>query len=267
MATDSTDLQQYLDFACSVAKQAGDKTLEYFRKPIQVERKGSGVFDPVTEGDRAAERVIRDQITRRWPSHGIRGEEFEDVAGERWTWVIDPIDGTRAFISGMLHWGVLLALCEHDKAMLGVMYQPFTKELFVGSELGSFYRRGEVERKMESRTCPILGKATLLTTSPRLFEKIAETPVLHALESRVQLTRFGGDCYQYAMLAMGMADLVVETSLKPWDIQALIPIVQGAGGSVSTWDGGDANEGGNIVASCDTRLHAQTLELIQSISP
>lgn len=265
MATDSAELRQYLDFACAVAKQAGLETLQYFRKPIKIDRKGLGVFDPVTEGDRAAERLIRDEITRRWPSHGIRGEEFEDVAGERWTWVIDPIDGTRAFISGMLHWGVLVALCEHEKAALGVMYQPFTDEMFVGSELGSIYLHGDVERTIESRTCPSLEKATLLTTSPRLFEKVGATHVLRTLESRVQLTRFGGDCYQYAMLSMGMADLVVETTLKPWDIQALIPIIEGAGGSISTWDGADPNEGGNIVASCDEGLHAQTLELIQSI--
>lgn len=265
MATDSAELRQYLDFACRVARQAGLKTLEYFRQPIKVDRKGSGVFDPVTEADQTAEQLIRDEITRHWPSHGIRGEEFEDVVGERWTWVIDPIDGTRAFISGMLHWGVLVALCEHEKATLGVMYQPFTDELFMGSELGAIYHHGDLERRMESRTCPSLPEATLLTTSPRLFEKVGATHVLQALESRVQLTRFGGDCYQYAMLAMGMADLVVETTLKPWDIQALIPVVAGAGGSITTWDGSDANEGGNIVASCDERLHVQTLEMIQSI--
>ena len=263
---ESDELQVYLDFACDIVEQAGHKTLEYFRKPILVDRKASDVFDPVTDGDRAAEQLIREKIRDTWPTHGIRGEEFDDIEGDRWTWVIDPIDGTRAFISGMLHWGVLLALCDHNKATIGVMYQPFTEELFVGSSTGSTYRRGTVGQNLATKSCSELRDAILLTTSPRLFEKVDATRVLKELETTVKLTRFGGDCYQYAMLAMGMVDLVVETTLKPWDIQALIPLVEGAGGVISTWDGNDPNLGGNIVASCDAELHEQTLNLIRSVS-
>ena len=263
MTIESSELLRYQDFACDVAKQAGHKTLEYFRKPLHVEGKRADSFDPVTEADRAAERFIRERIGETWPAHGIRGEEFGDVEGERWKWVIDPIDGTRAFISGLLHWGVLLALCEYDRALLGVMYQPFTNELFFGSNLGSTYQRGEDERLLTTKECEHLSDATLLTTSPRLFASTLETKVLERFETTVRLTRFGGDCYQYAMLSMGMVDLVVETALKPWDIQALIPIVEGAGGTITKWDGGDPNQGGNIVAACNSSLHAKAIELIQ----
>lgn len=254
-------LEELLGFAVELAGAAGRAALPHFRVDLNVQNKlGDGRFDPVTEADRDVERIVREGIQRSFPEHGILGEEFGHERGNGLTWVIDPIDGTRAFMSGMLHWGVLLALFDGQQPVLGVMHQPFTGEYFFGTNDRSRYRRGGEERELQCRPCRRLDDAVLTTTSPVFFQGAGELDAFRRLESEVKLCRYGGDCYIYAMLAMGQVDLATDAGLNPYDIQALIPIIRGAGGVVSTVAGGDASLGGYVVAAGNAELHAQALE-------
>ncbi|HTK98876.1 MAG TPA: inositol monophosphatase family protein, partial [Pseudomonadales bacterium] len=183
-------------------------------------------------------------------------------SGAGLTWVIDPIDGTRAFVTGMVHWGVLIALFDGEAPVLGVMYQPFTDELFAGNNDVARYRRGTVERTMKVRSCASVAQAVLASTSPQVFGSTQEQAGFRALRRRAQLTRWGGDCYQYCMIAMGYVDVAAEAGLKPYDVQALMPIIRGAGGIVTTWEGGDASMGGRVIASGDARVHREAMALL-----
>ena len=224
---------------------------------------GHGGFDPVTEADKAAEALLRDLIRARFPQHGICGEEFGLESGNGLTWVIDPIDGTRAFMTGLLHWGLLLALFDGQRPLVGVMYQPYTEELWLGDGSRAEFRRGATTRRLVTRQDVALGDAVLATTTPKLFAAGAERDGFAALENEVRLTRYGGDCYIYGMLAMGYIDLAVDATLKPYDIQALIPIIEGAGGVVSTFAGDDPSLGGTVLAAGSGALHRAALQVVQ----
>jgi myo-inositol-1(or 4)-monophosphatase len=251
---------RYLEFGLAVAERAGQATLPFFRTDLTVDNKRrDGRFDPVTEADRSAERVFRAALREAFPEHGVYGEEFGHEAGNGLTWVIDPIDGTRAFMTGMLHWGLLLALFDGREPVLGIMHQPFTGETFYGDNDSAHYRRGGERRTLRTRQCDRLSDAVLTTTSPRLFAPETERPAFERLERQVKLSRYGGDCYIYAMIAMGYVDLATDSGLHPYDIQALIPIIRGAGGVVTTIDGGDASFGGFVLASGSASLHEAAL--------
>jgi len=253
---------ELLEFAIESAIKAGTETLPYFRAAVVVENKlKDGRFDPVTEADKAAELALRARIRSRYPEHGICGEEFGHEEGNGLTWVIDPIDGTRAFMSGMLHWGLLLALFDGQRPIVGVMYQPYTEELWYGDGHTAVFRRGSETRTLQTRNCESLGNAVLATTSAKLF-KGGEGEGFVDLEAAVKLTRYGGDCYIYGMLAMGYVDLASDATLEPYDIQALIPIIEGAGGVVSTFGGADASMGGTVLASGNAGLHEAALEVL-----
>ncbi len=217
----------------------------------------------MTPADRAAERAIRKAIKARFPQHGIIGEEYADVAGEgRYRWLIDPIDGTRAFIMGSPLWGTLIGLLDGPTPVLGLMNQPFTGERFWSEGRTSRLRGpdGKV-RRLKTRACARLADATLTSTHPDLFSA-AEAARFRAVKGRARMTRFGGDCYGYCLLAAGFVDLILEAGLKPYDIVPLIPIIEGAGGIVTTWDGGPAAQGGRIIAAGDARVHAEALALL-----
>ncbi|MDR3495548.1 MAG: histidinol-phosphatase [Ancalomicrobiaceae bacterium] len=257
---DLSDSHEFLAFFDQLADAAAEATLPLFRSRLAVENKlGPGHFDPVTAADQAAERLMRDLIAAKYPDHGVLGEEFANVASESpYLWVLDPIDGTRSFISGLPIWGTLIGL-KHDGApRLGMMSQPFIGERFIGDCRQAWYRGPGGERPLNTRPCARLADAVLMTTSPRIFPKM-EGDIYDRIESQVRLPRYGADCYAYAMLAAGHVDLVIEAGLKPYDIVALIPVIEGAGGMVTTWDGGSAADGGNIVASGDPRLHQDVL--------
>ena len=264
MAPDET-IESLKETAIIAATAGGRETLKWFRQPIDVENKkapGAG-FDPVTAADKACERIIRDHIQARLPDHAIRGEEFEDVGSGEWTWLIDPIDGTRAFISGFVHWGVLLGLLHNDKPRLGVMVQPFLEEVFVGDGESATYTRGEQSIQMRTRETQDLKDATFATTDPRLFKKAGDERELARIENEVRLVRYGTDCYQYAMVALGQLDIVVENVLKPWDILPLVPIVRGAGGVLTNWHGGDDLSAGQVVAAANPTLHERALACLR----
>lgn len=254
-----------LEFAVALGVKAGEATLPYFRGPVEIENKlADGRFDPVTQADTAAEKVIRSEIERLYPTHGVYGEEFGYQPGNGLTWVIDPVDGTRSFMSGLLHWGLLLALFDGQRPVLGVMYQPYTREIFCGDGRSAEFRCGSVVRSLKTRRCSELQDAVLATTSPRLFESREDLAGFKELENRSKLTRYGGDCYIYAMLAMGYIDLATDAQLKPYDIQALIPIIEGAGGAVSTYEGGDACMGGTVLAAGSPALLSTALAALSA---
>ena len=245
-----------------ILQQAGKATLQHFRSSLSVENKAEpGHFDPVTQADREAESIIRASLAEKYPTHSVVGEEFGGEIGDGPTWIIDPIDGTRSFMSGMLHWGVLLGFYEGGEPKFGAMYQPFTDELFWGDMRTAHYERGGERRPLKVRDCASLGEATLASTGPNFFSN-EEFPRFSRVESAARQTRFGGDCYLYSLIAMGQIDIGVEAGLQPYDIAALIPIVTGAGGVVTDWQGGSAAMGGQVVAAGDARVHAEALELL-----
>jgi myo-inositol-1(or 4)-monophosphatase len=259
-----------VDFAAFVdelATASGDIILPFFRTALGVENKsesgsGSGRFDPVTAADRSAEVAMRALIKRNFPGHGIIGEELgNENPDAEYVWLLDPIDGTRAFITGMPNWGTLIALTRNKKAIFGMMHQPFTRERFTGDGGAARYRGPGGDRGMRVRPCGSIAEAVLYTTSP-LIMKPDDRARFGRVEEKVRLSRYGGDCYCYCMLAAGHVDLVIESELNPFDIVALIPIVTGAGGVITTWDGGPAEQGGRILAAGDKRMHAAAMELL-----
>ncbi|WP_298353411.1 histidinol-phosphatase [Rhodoblastus sp.] len=262
----------FLPFVDRLAQVSGEAIMPFFRAAFTMEDKSAGgVFDPVTEADRAAEAAMRRLIGEAFPHHGVIGEEFgaTDEQAE-YVWVLDPIDGTKSFISGLPLWGTLIGLLHRNAPCYGLMHQPFTREKFFGDGAQAHWTgpglHGEsAARRLFARPCSGLDRATLMTTSPKLIPKPLR-PRYNALEDKVRLPRYGADCYAYCMLAAGHVDLVVEAGLNIYDIVALIPIVRGAGGVITTWDGGDPTRGGAIVAAGDKRVHEQALEALNAKS-
>jgi myo-inositol-1(or 4)-monophosphatase len=255
-----------VDFAAFVDRLAtvsGEAILPFFRTSLGVENKGGpGTFDPVTAADRAAETAMRTLIRESFPDHGIVGEEFGNERTEaEYCWVLDPIDGTKSFIAGMPAWGTLIALTRGGEPVYGMMHQPFTRERFTGDSNAARYRGPAGDRALRVRRCEKLSDAMLMTTSPLLMKE-ADRATFGKVEQAVKLSRYGGDCYAYCMLAAGHVDLVIEAGVKKYDIFPLIPIIEGAGGVVTTWDGGDASDGGAIIAAGDRRLHEIAMRML-----
>ncbi|HWV53259.1 histidinol-phosphatase [Pseudorhodoplanes sp.] len=256
-----------IDFAAFVdqlAAVSGETIMPFFRTSLGIDDKGpAGRFDPVTAADRAAEQAMRALIRRTFPEHGIIGEEFgPERADAEYVWVLDPIDGTKSFIAGMPVWGTLIALTRLGEPIFGMMHQPFMRELFSGDGLAAEYRGPAGKRGLRTRSCNALSDAVLFTTSPLLMND-ADRAAFQKVETAVKLSRYGGDCYAYCMLAAGHVDLVIETELKPYDIIPLIPILSGAGAVVTSWEGGPAALGGRVVAAGDARIHAAALEILR----
>jgi histidinol phosphatase-like enzyme (inositol monophosphatase family) len=222
---------------------------------FDIDNKWEQGFDPVTVADRNGETAMRELINGTYPDHGILGEEHgaENLDAEH-VWVLDPIDGTRAFITGLPTWGSLIGLRTRGKPSLGMMVQPYIGERFGGDGTTAWYRGPLGTNPIRTRSCAKLEDATIFTTTPALFND-TERVAYDRVESQVQLSRYGTDCYAYCMVAAGHGDAVIESGLQAYDIVALVPIIEGAGGVVTTWTGGSPAHGGQIVASGDPRLH------------
>jgi myo-inositol-1(or 4)-monophosphatase len=262
IAVSADQKAEYLRFARSAARAAGEAILPYFRSRLQVANKRKdGGFDPVTLADQAGERVIRAAIEKDYPEHGIFGEEYGLMPGNGLTWVIDPIDGTRAFMTGMLHWGVLLALFDGEQPIVGVMYQPYTDELFSGDNESAWFEHGGQSQPLVSSACERVDEACLSTTGIGWLSA-SEQGRFKQLSQATKLTKMGGDCYLFGMLAMGSLDLGVEAGLNAYDIQALMPIVRGAGGTITSWEGGNPSLGGTVLASATQALHVEAKSLL-----
>lgn len=250
--------------AHEMADAARTAILPWFRRSnLTADNKLTDGFDPVTEADRAAEQAMRAVLAERRPDDAILGEEFGHQTGTSGlTWVLDPIDGTRAFISGTPTWGVLIAVGDHEGPHFGIVDQPFIGERFAGGFgiaecVGPHGTTG-----LTTRNVP-LDKATLFTTFPEVGTP-EEARAFQAVSQQVQLTRYGIDCYAYALLAAGQIDLVIEAGLNAYDIQGPMAVILAAGGIVTDWNGGPAHQGGRVVAAASPDIHAAALAILQA---
>ncbi|MBN8920936.1 MAG: histidinol-phosphatase [Rhizobiales bacterium] len=250
-------------FVEELATVSGDALLPFFRTSLGVDNKAIGGFDPVTAADHAAETAMRTLIRRTFPAHGVVGEEFgSERPDAEYVWVLDPIDGTKSFIAGMPVWGTLIGLARNGNPVYGMMHQPFIGERFTGDCEVARYRGPAGTRALHVRACERLADATLFTTSPLLMTE-SERADFRRVENAVRLSRYGADCYAYCMLAAGHVDLVIESGLKRHDIVPLVPIIKGAGGIITTWDGGPVEGDANVVAAGDRRVHAEALAMLR----
>ena len=255
-------VDKFLTLAQALAEIAGEAIMPYYEAELEVETKADN--SPVTEADKAAEAAMRELIGKTFPEHGIYGEEHGITLAQpqsQYTWVLDPIDGTRAFIEGRKEWGTLIALCEDGQPILGILNQPATKERWIGIKgQPTTYQR----TPCESRTGIALADAEISTTSAMHFTPVQAKEFVSLAESCRRVVK-DGDCYAYGLLARGERDLVVDAGLKPYDILALAPIIEGSGGAITHWDGAPItlNHYANVVAAGDKHLHAQALSLLQ----
>jgi len=246
------------------ADAAAEKTLPLFRTNLGVDNKLAAGFDPVTEADRSAETAIRAVIAGAFPDHAIIGEEWGNSGDSPFTWIIDPVDGTRAFITGVPVWGTLIGFAHNGVAIAGIMSQPFIGETFLAMPGRASYRRGSVETPIRTSGQTELASSRVFTTTPSLFRTPALMAKWQSLEAATRLQRFGLDCYGYALLAAGHADIVIEPFLNTYDIAALVPIIRQAGGAIACWDGSEPTGGGNVVAAATPELLDKTLALINA---
>jgi inositol-phosphate phosphatase/L-galactose 1-phosphate phosphatase/histidinol-phosphatase len=253
------EIDNCLALASDLADAAGVAIRPYFRTPLRVDDKPD--LTPVTAADRAAERTMRELIERHFPSHGIIGEEFGPVRTDaEFIWVLDPIDGTKSFISGVPLFGTLIALTRSGNPILGVIDQPILRERWTGAAGRVSILNGAPIR---CRPCGELAAATLFATTPDMFRG-SDAAAFARLSAAAKLTRFGADCYAYGLLAAGFIDVVLEAGLKPYDFCAIIPIIEGAGGIATDWRGGKLGLGsdGRVLVAGDQRVHAAALALV-----
>lgn len=249
--------------AHAMADAARVETLALFRgQQLGTENKLAGGFDPVTAADKASERAMRALIEAHRPEDGILGEEEGPKEGTSgWTWVLDPIDGTRGFVSGTPTWGVLIALCDASGPKLGIIDQPYIGERFAGGFGRAEFTGPHGSGPLGVRGTKTLSEAIIFTTFPEVGTD-AERAGFEAVSARCKLTRYGMDCYAYALLAAGQIDLVVEAGLHSYDICGPIGVIEAAGGIVTDWRGGPVHDGGRALAAATPELHAQALAVL-----
>lgn len=264
MSEYTSELQNALiGVAHDLADTARVETLRYFRtNNLNTENKWTTGFDPVTEADKAAERVMRDRLALLRPADAILGEEYGPKSGNSGlTWVLDPIDGTRGYLSGTPTWGTLISVANDSGPLFGIIDQPYVRERFCGG-FGQAYHTGPMgDRKNRTRDTKDLSDAVIFTTFPEVGTP-EDRQAFEAVAKRCKLIRFGMDCYAYALLAAGQIDLVIESGLAPYDIQAPIAVIQAAGGIVTNWDGTPAHAGGRVIAAANAQLHEQALRVM-----
>lgn len=238
--------------------------LPFFRiATLTADNKLAGGYDPVTEADRAAERAMRDILARERPTDAMLGEEYGAQAGTSGlTWVLDPIDGTRGFVSGTPTWGVLIAVSDAAGPFYGIIDQPYIGERFEGAPDGAQMTGPLGPRPLATLPPRDLSEAIVFTTFPEVGVK-ADGAGFAAVASRAKLTRYGMDCYAYALVAAGQIDLVIEAALNAYDIQAPIAVIHAAGGIVTDWQGGPAHDGGRAIAAANPEIHAQALAILK----
>jgi myo-inositol-1(or 4)-monophosphatase len=258
------NIAEALSFAKQAVRGGGEIALRYFRQALAVDNKLSkGSFDPVTRADREVEAYLREELIRSCPDFGVIGEEDGATPGTTdINWIVDPIDGTKAFISGFPTWGILVGLQQDDRVLAGLMYQPATGELFYGSGAGAFLEDKGQTLAMQSRQTVCLEEALLYCTHESMFATQDNLAAFRRISGKARLQRFGGDCYSYCMLALGQVDLVVEDTLQPYDIVPLIPIIEAAGGVITDADGKTPVGGGFVVAAANKKLHEEVMALL-----
>ncbi|MCY3921219.1 MAG: histidinol-phosphatase [Chloroflexota bacterium] len=257
--------ETYLQFAEDLADASGEAIRPWFRSELDVERKGDG--SPVTQADRSAEQAIRERISDLYPDHGVMGEEFgSERTDSEWVWVIDPIDGTGAFVSGLPTFGTLIALVQDGKPVLGVLDQPILRERWSGMCFADVRPRTTHNSQVVHTSSTTDLQASIgFATDPTMFKGSARSG-WETLSSSFERVRYGIDCYAYGLLASGYVDIVCEASLKSWDYLALAPIVRGAGGRMTDWSGSELTleSGDRVLASANARLHRAAISRLEA---
>ena len=253
------EIEELLSFAEQLADAARPIALQYFRSPLHIETKSD--LSPVTLADRAIETEMRRLISERFPEHSVYGEEFSQQIGAEYTWVLDPIDGTKSFISGMPLFGSLIALVHNEKPVLGIVDIPAMNERWLASKNNASQLNGQVA---QTSACQNLAQARLYSTSPDNFNS-ADAERFTTISQHVAMRRFGGDCYIYGLLASGHCDLIIETDLKPFDYLALVPVIENAGGMITDWYGQALNfhSDGRVIAAANAVLWQQAIQFLK----
>lgn len=257
--TPPVDLTPYHSFATELARASGEFIRPHFATAgLVVEVKSDA--SPVTAADRGAEELMRAMIGERFPSHGIIGEEFgSDRADAEWVWVLDPIDGTKSFITAVPLWGTLIALLHHGQPVLGCIHQPVLGQLMIGDGRSTTLN----DRPVQVRPCREIEEATVLTSDVGNLARFQNGAACDRLLAQARLVRTWGDCYGYLLLASGWADVCLDPVMNPWDIAALVPIVRGAGGVISDWRGASAYPADSIIAAATPELHGEVIERLR----
>ena len=255
--------EELLLLARRLASAGRGVTLAGFAEGLGYDNKAESGFDPVTRADRECEAVLRRLIEETFPDHGISGEEMAERIGTgRWSWSLDPIDGTRAYICGIPLWTTLIALLDEGRPVLGLIDAPCLGEFYLGHGVAAERVTAAGREPIAASGCGSIAEARLSTTDPHLFGG-AEAERFERVRRRARLTRFGLDAYGYALVAAGRLDLVIESGLKPHDYHALIPVVRAAGGMIGDWDGGDDFSAGAVIAAATRPLYEQAVEAMR----
>ena len=258
------EIRRCLQVGLDAVHAAAPVALEHFRRPIAVDdKRKDGRYDPVTEADRRIELVLRERLQREFPGHAVLGEEHGRAGQGPACWYIDPIDGTRAFISGMPTWGILLGLALGDQPVVGIVHQPFTGETwFAARGEGAWLRHRGRDTPLRTRADACLADAVLYSTHPSMFQDRALRDRYDRLAERCRLQRWGGDCYAFALVAQGGIDLMVDSGLQSYDIVPLVPIIEEAGGVVTDLGQRVPMGGGTVIAAANAALHAEALAIM-----
>jgi myo-inositol-1(or 4)-monophosphatase len=257
-----TNINEFLKFGNKLADNSRKISLNFFKKNINIHSKSESKFDPVTEADISTQNYINNCIRKKFPNHSIIGEENSQIKDNKYEWCVDPIDGTRSFISGFPTWGTLISLSKNGKVILGIVDIPALDERYVGYNKISYKITNNRKKLLKVKKNKDLSKSILSTTSIYEFKTIKDKKDFKKISKKVSGIHFGGDCYQYCLLADGHLDLIIETGLNSWDIRALIPIVINAGGSIKTWENKDPKNGGKIIAANNKSLLNKTQSLL-----
>ena len=256
-------MQDLINLGKKVAIAGGKEAMKYFRKPnLDFDNKSQTHFDPVSKADKNTENIMTNLILQHRPNDTIIGEENIDVKGSSgFSWIVDPIDGTRGFMAGQTSWTVLISLNEGDKHHFGIIYQPFTDEMFIGFHNTCNYIHKSMTKKISVKNCKKISNAIIHTTDPNMGTKIENFAMLE-LRNHCKLSRYSLDAYAYGLLAYGNIDIIVESSMQFYDIQAPFSVIKAAGGFFSDWKGGSNFNDGRILASGDNNVHKEALEIL-----
>jgi myo-inositol-1(or 4)-monophosphatase len=257
-----TNINEFLKFGNKLADNSRKISLGFFKKNINIRSKSRSKFDPVTEADISTQNYINNCINKKFPTHSIVGEEDSLIKDNKYEWCIDPIDGTRSFITGFPTWGTLISLSKNDKVILGIVDMPALDERYIGYNNISYKITNNRKKILKVKKNKDLSKSILSTTSIYEFKTTKDKRDFNKVSKKVSGVHFGGDCYQYCLLADGYIDIIIETGLNSWDIRALIPIVSNAGGCIKTWKNKDPKDGGKIIAANNKILLNKTQSLL-----
>ena len=259
-----TNINEFLKFSNKLADNSRKISFSFFKKNINIRSKSKSKFDPVTEADISSQNYINNCIKKKFPTHSIVGEEDSQIKDNKYEWCIDPIDGTRSFITGFPTWSTLISLSKNGKVILGIVDMPALDERYIGYNKVSYKIKNNKKKLLSVKKNKNLSKSILSSTSIYEFKTNKDKNDFNKLSKKVNAVHFGGDCYQYCLLADGFIDLVIESGLNSWDIRALIPLVENAGGIIKTWKNKNPKDGGKIIAASNKYLLDKSIEIIKN---